>query len=82
MNKKEFWQRIWIPIKKRIPPADDDKYVLVWNPDWKEPRIIESYIARNEAKTILAVANGDKDAYISPDRFYNKWCMVMPPEKK
>lgn len=75
MNKKEFWQRIWIHVEKRKPPETEDP-VLIWNPFWKEALVMEAKIARYGA---LAM---EQERDISPDRIFNKWCFIYPPEDK
>lgn len=79
MKKSDFWRRIWIPIRKSIPPLSDRK-VAVWNPIWNnnqgEAFVIESYIAHHTAQKIL-----DGETNISSDRFFTHWYLIEGPGK-
>lgn len=76
MKKSEFWQRIWIPIAKRIPEPNRREYVLIWNPIWKEPMAMDSLTAHAGAKAIL------EKQIISEDRIFSHWCKIEQPVRR
>jgi len=73
MTKSELLKRMWIPISKRIPPPDQDKWVLIWNYRWKEPMVQSAFIANLGAQALL-----NKEE-ISEDRIYSHWIEIIKP---
>lgn len=76
MKKSDFWNRIYIPITKRVPENERGIYVLVWAETLDEPIIMESYIAYSTANSLLA-----KEP-VSPDRVFRFWLEVKKPKRK
>ncbi len=83
MKKSDFWRNIWIPVKKRLPPEDPEKEILIWNYSWKKPMIMRSDLALYSAKDFL------KDEKLelgvpktSKDRLFSHWCFIHPPSKR
>lgn len=74
MNKSEFWERIWIDIKTRIPPPEDF-FILIWNPVWRCPFVMRAYEAHQAGMAIL------RSEPVSQDRFFTKWCPIVSPIK-
>lgn len=74
MNKSDFWQAIWIPVKKRKPPQIDEM-ILAWNPIWKKAFSIEGYIAHEAANTM------ERKDSITNDRIFTHWCQPIGPGK-
>lgn len=73
-TKTEFWQKIWTKWSKKKPP-ESDELILLWNPLWKKPIIMEASLARYAAIAM------QEERYVSPDRVYQKWCFITPPKK-
>lgn len=76
MKKSEFWQRIWIPITKRIPEPNIEEDVLIWNPLWEKPMAMDSLTAYAGAKAIL------EKRKISEDRIFSHWCKIEKPTRR
>ena len=78
MKRSEFWQKIWIPITRNIPPKDTRKFVLIWNYKWEEPIVMSSLIAHCGAE---AMKKGDEiGVEISEDRVFSHWCFIEGPK--
>lgn len=76
MTKSELFKRMWIPIRKRIPPEDENMWVLVYNYSWEMPLTQQAHLAHYTAKAIL---NEQREVDISKDRLFSHWMIVEPP---
>ena len=76
MTKSELFKRMWIPVKKRLPPEDSAKWVLVWNYLWEEPVIQR---ADHAYYTGVAMLQTEWETTISEDRVYSHWIEVQKP---
>ena len=76
MTKSELFKRMWIPIKKRIPPEDETKWVLIWNYSWEQPMTQQSNIARYGA---IAILDETREVTISKDRLFSHWMEIIKP---
>lgn len=75
MTKADFWEKIWIPVKKRKPPESDD-LVIMWHPMDKVFSIQTAAVARYSA---MAFEDGRE---IAPDRIFSDWCFLHSPKKR
>lgn len=67
---------MWIPIRKRIPPENEEMWVLIWNYSWEQPMIQRSNLACYAAKAIL---NEERKIPVSGDRLFSHWMEVIKP---
>lgn len=76
MNKSDFWRVVWVPVRRRKPPEDRTRTVLIWNYELGMPFAMDAATARYSA---LASERGDP---VSTDRKFSHWCFVGKPEGK
>ena len=79
MNRKEYEQRSWTHIKRKLPP-DTDEILLLWNPMIKEPFLQIGYISHEHAKRILKGQESETLKKFAIDRIFSYWRRVIGPK--
>lgn len=79
MTKKEFLQSCWVSIEDRLPPADNNKRVLVWLRLSGEPWI---HLAGQVRAHVLAYRAGElPNPDLVPASIITHWMDVPEPKE-
>lgn len=80
MTRKEYEQRSWTSIKRKLPP-NNDEILLLWNPYTKESFTQIGWLSYNHAELILEIEDFKKVLKkFAIDRIFSHWRRVIGPK--